>query len=245
MDMKNQKEVNKMIQKMILNPAVSSQEAIQFVKDKCQTIHLTAKTLGMLFEIYAEIDPDDEFKGFSKEITINELTTNIHPDFETKNGCDWARRDVSYLGRKYEIKRYKEHGKIFSVKLDGENKNLFNRQIRDDIRSNILSQRCRILDVGSNIEVDHKNARYDDLSIMSLDDQDDGMFQPLSRSANIAKREHCNKCLNDGKRYDARNLGFKEGWIVGDENTSNCNGCYWYDPKKFNEMISNSFIKNR
>lgn len=245
MDMENPKEVNDKIREMIWDSEIPSDEVIDFVKSECQTIHLTGKTLGMLFEVYAEIDPDDEFKWFSREIPISELTSNIHPDFETKNGCDWARSNNSYLGRKYEIKRPKRNGKIFSIKLDGENKNLMCRKIREDIRLNILSQRCRILDVGSNIEVDHKNARYDDFSNMSLEDQKEELFQPLSRSANLAKREHCNKCKTDGKRYDARKLGYKEGWIVGNEDTINCIGCYWFDPMKFNTEISNSFVKER
>lgn len=27
----------------------------------------------------------------------------------------------------------------------------------------------------------------------------------------------------------------------GGENTQSCVGCYWYDPKKFNELISERF----
>ena len=97
----------------------------------------------------------------------------------------------------------------------------------------------------ANIEVDHKNGMYDDLSNISLEDQKEDDFQPLSRPANLAKREHCKKCKDSGKRYDARQLGYKEGWIVGDENTSTCVGCYWFDPLRFNKEISDNFHKDR
>ena len=100
-----------------------------------------------------------------------------------------------------------------------------------------------ILDVSANIEVDHKNGRYSDLANISVDSQKKEDFQPLSKSANDAKRQHCKRCVETGKRYNAQRLGYKEGWIVGDENTSNCIGCYWYDPKRFNELISKDYKK--
>lgn len=52
---------------------------------------------------------------------------------------------------------------------------------------------------------------------ISPEDQIESNFQHLSRAANVAKRRHCNVCKENGKRYDARRLGYKEGWIAGDE----------------------------
>lgn len=249
MDMNKQKEkeTNKKIQNMIKNPDISSDDIIQFVKQDCQAIHLKPKTLGMLFEMYVDIeyDSDDEFTYFSKPIKISELT-EIHPEFKTPNGNSWARKDVSYLGKKYKIKKeYDEDGSTYSVQLDGPNKNSVkkHRHIKEEIKSKISNQRCKILDVGSNIEVDHKNGMYDELSNISVENQNENSFQPLSKAANDAKREHCKKCRKNGKRYDARRLGYKEGWVVGDENTEDCTGCYWYDPEQFNKLISNSFVK--
>lgn len=37
----------------------------------------------------------------------------------------------------------------------------------------------------------------------------------------------------------------KEGFIVGDEDTKVCAGCYWYDPKRFNEVISKDYQKGK
>lgn len=241
------KKINNRIQQLISESEMDSEEIISYVNNYCREIYLAPKTRGMLFEIYAEVDPDDELTCFTNDITISELMENIHPEFKTKNGTDWSRRDSGYLGNKYNVINNLQGGKLFSVRLEGLNKSSVERyrSIRSDIKSNIVSQRCRILDVGAHIEVDHKNGMYDDLSNISLEDQKEDDFQPLSKSANLAKREHCKKCKESGKRYDARRLGYKEGWLVGDENTSQCPGCYWYDPLRFNKEISDNFHKTR
>lgn len=242
------KEVNKNIQDMLKDSEKTSDEIIRFVRGECQTVLLTPQTLGMLFEMYAEVkyDENDPMTCFSREIPISELK-NIHPGFESTNGCQWARSDGSYLGKRYIIERIRKNGKVFSVKLDGPNNNSIKkyRGIRKDIKNSICSQRCVVLDVRSNIEVDHKNGKYNELSNIELKDQKESEFQPLSKAANDAKRQHCLECIHNGKRYDATRLGYKEGWVVGDENTSTCIGCYWYDPKRFNQLISKEFIKTK
>ncbi len=168
------KEINKKIQKMISSNSVPQDEIIRFVKGECQTVALTPQTLGMLFEMYAgvEYDADDPTSCFSKEISISELK-NLHPGFESSNGCQWARSDNSYLGKRYKIKRPQKGGKIYAVRLDGPNINSIkrHRSIRQDIRAEILKQRCVVLDVSSNIEVDHKNGKYDELSNIELQNQ--------------------------------------------------------------------------
>lgn len=166
------KEVNKKIQEMIEDDSVTTDEVIRYVKGKCQTIALTPLTLGMLFEMYAEINgkEDDLTSYFSREIPISELK-NIHPGFESTNGCQWARSDNSYLGKKYKIKRPKKGGRVFAIQLDGPNRNSVKkyRDIRPDIRDSILKERCAILDI-SDVEVDYKNGKYNDLSNLSVSD---------------------------------------------------------------------------
>lgn len=241
------KEVNTKIQKMIQEEN-ETDEIIRFVKGECQTVNLTPVTLGMLFEVYAEIkyDENDPTSCFSKEILISELK-NIHPAFESTNGCQWARSDGSYLGKKYKIKRPKKGGKVTAVQLDGPNYNSTKqyRNIRKDIRVSILNGRCSVLDIQSNIEIDHKNGRYDDLSNLEAEKQKEDDFQALSKAANNAKRQHCKECIRTGKRYDAKRLGYKESYVVGDEKTSVCIGCYWYDPHRFNQLISKDFKKGK
>lgn len=68
-------------------------------------------------------------------------------------------------------------------------------------------------------------------------------FQPLHKTVNDAKRAHCKKCIESHKRYNAKRLGYKEGWVYGSEEDAICKGCYWYDPKEFNKQISKDFKK--
>lgn len=238
-------EQEKQIIKMI-DDGTDRTDVLTFVKGECQFIRLTPTTLGMLFELYAGVsyDEDDKESGFSREITIEELK-NIHPDFESTNGCQWARSDGSYLGKRYRIKRPKRGNKVYAIQLDGLNTDSIrkSRGIRSDIVKSVTKQPCRILDTHSQIECDHKDGRYTVLSNIELSTQKESDFQPLSKAANDAKRHHCMECIKTGKRYDARKLGYKEGYIVGDEDTKVCAGCYWYDPKRFNEVISKDFVK--
>lgn len=181
--------------------------------------------------------------GFSQSITMEELE-KYHHSFHTTNGGDWCRTNSSYLGKKYNIERERKGGKIFAVKCDGINKQTkINQDIRSDILKNIKGKRCSILDISTNIECDHKDGMKNDwrLNNKSLQELDD--FQPLSKTANDAKRQHCKKCLESGKRYDAKKLGYSESYILGNVNSKTCVGCYWYDPKEFNKEISKNFNK--
>lgn len=195
----------------------------------------------LLGKIFLLVNPPDE-DGFSREIKISELSP-YHPSFRTSNGGDWCRSNQGFLGTKYSIKRTLLSGKIHAVKLEGFNKGkTINQGIRKDIIDTISRQRCAILDVGK-VEVDHKNGKKDEHYMNDPASQSLSDFQPLSKAANDAKREHCKKCKNTGKRYDAKRLGYKESFTKGDFDTDNCQGCYWYDPKKFNQEISSSFDK--
>ena len=191
----------------------------------------------------AVIGWEDEAQGISPEVTIDELC-KINANFRSTNGCQWARSDNSALGKVYNIVRTKKNNTVYSVKLDGFNHRVKkNRSIRKDITDAISKQRCVILDIGVNIEVDHKNGRYNDETVANLDTQMLEDFQPLSKAANDAKRTHCNQCLKAQKRYNAQRLGYSAGWTQGDETDSVCIGCYWYDPKDFNGTISKDFKK--
>lgn len=240
------KEINKKIQEMITSGEYTDIQVIQFVKTKGQNAALTPQTLGMIFEMYAGVtyDTEDELSGFSREIPISELK-NIHRGFESTNGCQWARSDNSYLGQRYIINRPKSGGKVSAVKLDGLNNKSIKRKrsIRADIRKKVEKKPCCILDTHSQVEVDHKDGHYDVLTNQDTKTQKESDFQPLSKAANDAKRQHCAECIRTGKRYNAKRLGYKEGYIAGDENTKACAGCYWYDPHRFNEVISQDFNK--
>ena len=234
----NDSTVNNTIQNMINEQPLDN--VIRFVKGNCQTISLTPRTLGMLFEAFVTIDD----KGYSEYVSID-ILKNIHPGFQSTNGCQWARSDGSYLGKKYFIKRQHENNRVSAVKLNGFNDSIERqtRRIRPDIYEIKSKEKCVVLNVGNNIEVDHKNGRYNDPRVNCIDTQLLDDFQAMTKAANDAKRQHCKRCIETGLRFDARVLGYKDGWIVGEQSTPTCMGCFWYDPKRFNEIISKDFIK--
>ena len=182
----------------------------------------------------------DENENINEEKMDDLLKINI--GFKSENGCQWARSDnSSYLGKKYKITRNLKNGSVSEIKLDGLNINPKYRYIRKDIVKTISHQNCSILDIGTRIEVDHKNGRYNDKNLIDPSKQKITDFQSLCKTANDAKRHHCYVCIRSKKRYDAKRLGYSCGWIKGNINNLNCIGCYWYDPKKFNKVISKDF----
>lgn len=215
---------------------------IKYIKNNCSSYHLSPKLLGMIFEKYAS--PEE---GFSKPIFIDELI-KIHSDFRSTNGNQWARSDNSWLGKKYIIIRTHKNGSVNSIKLDGFNNNSVNRYrgIKTEIVKALKNKKCCILDIRSSKgnEIDHKNGRYDSLTNIDSSKQKKEDFQVLSKAANDAKRQHCKKCKETGKRYDATRIGYSSSFIVGDENSKTCVGCYWYDPFYFNKVISKNFKKS-
>ena len=64
-------------------------------------------------------------------------------------------------------------------------------------------------------------------------------FQPLSKAANNAKRQHCKRCRETGRRFDAKRLGYRVSQFKGNGVYNGmCVGCYWHDPKRFNCEVS-------
>lgn len=190
------------------------------------------KELQKIFLDMANVDKN----GFSRTVFIEELT-KINSDFKTNNGCAWARTGTGLL-KQYNIIREIKNNKVYSIKLNGF-KSCENHSIPKVVKDKFKNERCSILDIGTNIEIDHKNGRYDKEEY-SIDD-----FQPLSKAANDAKRQHCKDCRSSKLRYDARKLGFAFGWTSGDEFSDGCLGCYWYDPKDFCNKISSNFKENK
>lgn len=221
------KEIMKKIEEL------DAPELINYIRDNYSDVHLGAGVRGRIFEKICGVNKN----GFSKAITVDYLV-QINSFFRTSNGGDWT-RDDSYLGRKYHIKKEYIGNRTYSVKLDGFNHDDIKskRTIVAKVRKALKDKRCSILDVESSngMEIDHKNARYDKLT----DNPDD--YQWLSKAANDAKRQHCKRCRETGKRYDATRLGYSAGWTMGDADSSVCDGCYWFDPKAFNAEISKGF----
>lgn len=135
---------------------------------------------------------------------------------------------------------------IIAYKVMGllEDKNEMHQTIRNDIRKIVSNRRCCVSYVGTNIEVDHKNGRKNNVRVMTTKTQIVDDFQAMSKAINDAKRQHCKNCIETGKRFNAKELGYRKGWTEGGalfgniKNPNGCVGCYWYDPIAFNKDIS-------
>lgn len=202
---------------------------------------LTGAELGKIFEKISNVNAS----GIGREIQMTELVA-ISPSFRTTNGGDWCRSNRGYLGRKYVLRRKKTKGKISSVQIIGLNKKQerTTRNVNKIIREELQNNTCCVLGIRSSVgmEIDHKNGRYNDNDVLNTSTQTLDDFQMMSKAVNDAKRQHCKRCHETGKRFDARTLGYSAGWTSGDENSTDCIGCYWYDPQTFNAMVSANFL---
>jgi hypothetical protein len=151
------------------------------------------------------------------------------------NGSGWA-RDDGPLGKKYKIYRKKDAaGRIVSVTATGWAEPSFDGGIAAEVYEYYKDEKCRVLATGRNIEMDHKDGRKH--SYMPVESCEE--FQPLSKSANDAKRTHCKTCQRTNVRFDAKVLGFSVSVTEGGiEYRGTCAGCYWFDPKEFNRKVS-------
>lgn len=191
--------------------------------------------------VFFEICHFDFETGYSSIIFINEL---IKYNLQLGNGGSWCRSDGS-LGKYFNINRVKKKGKIISVQLVGYKKNTFNNFIKREISDFYKKMPCRILNVKSQyVEIDHKDGRKDNYEDHVKQKKE--YFQPLHKTANDAKRQHCKECKNTGYRFNAKKLGFSfSQWIGPLEYQGSCIGCFWYDPCEFNAQISLNFKKIR
>lgn len=82
------------------------------------------------------------------------------------------------------------------------------------------------------IEIDHKDARYETEKLTVSD------FQPVCKAMNDIKREICKKCISSNHRPKGSALGFEYDYLVGDEKSNFCKGCFYYDPVQFRKGLS-------
>ena len=191
--------------------------------------------------IFCESADIDYKTGYSKIVDIEHLTAL---GLKTDNGGSWCRSDGP-LGSFFNVHRTKRRGKIYSVQLVGYKQNDFTNHIDGEIIKAYKDEKCRVLFVGGkNIEIDHKDGRKKDFKLH--DNQTIVDFQPLHKSVNIAKRDHCSTCVKTGLRFDARSLGYDIPQFIGPlKYTGSCIGCYWHDPKQFNAVVTANFEKDR
>jgi hypothetical protein len=184
-------------------------------------------------------------KGVSRWVDKSEFNGK-YSILDFNNGNSWYR---DTLLRKYVFER-KGAGKNYKFRLNGfkeDHDKSITRLIRPDIREQILSQNCAHTgfrdSTNNHIVVDHKNGRYNDKDVLTLESQHISDFQPLSNQANLQKRSDCTKCKQTGIRFDAKELGYSVSYYRGSEiydesSPCGCVGCYWYDPKEFKRCTS-------
>ncbi len=191
--------------------------------------------MAALFEELAHPAED----GFSRPVYVDEFVGK-YERLRLGNGGSWCRDDGS-LARVYNIERHKSGNSIDYVKLHGYKKHPITKPIPESIRQELAGQGCVILGVGK-VEIDHKDGRRDDPRLGDADRVKIADFQPMSKAANNAKRQHCKTCRETCHRFDARNLGYSVGQVRGNGTyRGSCIGCYWYDPIVFNQTISEGF----
>lgn len=176
--------------------------------------------------------------GFSREVSVEEFVGR-YQDLVFGNGASWARKDGT-LAKYYKIRLHKRGrgNKTTHVALRGYAADSIQKTIPAPIRKAITANRCLVL-ATSRPECDHKIGHPDDpnISNQTLDD-----FQPLSKAANDAKRQHCKNCRNTGRRFDAKRLGYQVSQVIGGEAyIGTCVGCYWHDPFFFNKEVSRNY----
>ena len=188
-------------------------------------------------DLFLELAKPDA-QGFSRVVPVGEFTEK-YDGLSFGNGGHWCRDDGS-LARRYNIRRNKQGGRIVSVELQGKKKIPIKKAIRQDIRAHYKNRRCVVLDV-SGTECDHKDGRRDDPRLNDPERQTCRDFQPLSKAANNAKRQHCKRCRETDNRYDAKNLGYPVAQVRGNgKYNGTCIGCYWYDPVAFRAAFTST-----
>ena len=162
--------------------------------------------------LFLELAQPDK-KGFTSAVPVTKFTGH-YASLRFGNGGDWARDDGS-LARRFNIRRNKERGRIVSVELQGFKKNPISKSINAAIAREIRTMPCVILGTGT-VEVDHKDGRRDGPRLNDPKRQTIDDFQPLSKPANNAKRNHCKRCRQTNHRFDATTLGFPISQVRGD-----------------------------
>lgn len=188
-------------------------------------------------------NPNEE--GKSRWVSKTEFVGEFAP-LMFQNGADWCRKE-STIAKYYVVefdKSITPGNSVDRIRLNGyklEEDRIGSQTIRSDIKSYYKKKRCVVLGT-SNTEVDHKNGWKNNDNVMkNIATQNFDYFQPLSKAANDAKRQFCKECRRDGKRYDAKKLGypisFYKGGIKHDGTATGCEGCFWYDPIEFRRHL--------
>ena len=117
-------------------------------------------------EVERVFQPDAD--GVSRWVNRRELQNTNIPLGNNGNG----RHGVFFGVDKYIWEKYPEHGKIERLRTIGLNTHRNgSRSIRKDIREFYKDKPCIICGCKSNLVIDHKNYKYDDLRVLDTKTQ--------------------------------------------------------------------------
>jgi hypothetical protein len=179
-------------------------------------------------------------KELEKQLPDIRIAGNGSPLFNNNRG----------LGLLYKIEKKRESkngiiieeygskpkkGKIIAIRTIGILKSKGYGTPSSSTLKTIKSSRCCYCGSRAKIEIDHKNSRLDYIGVLPLSE-----FQPLCSHCNDVKRERCLSCKNTNQRYDAKKLGYRVSYTIGNKEydiKNGCNGCIWNDPIKFRRQL--------
>jgi len=189
--------------------------------------------------------PDNN--GKTKWIDVR-VFAGKNKDLAFGNGASWARKESS-LAKKFIVefdKSLTPGNGIDRIRLNGfNNTKIGNQNIKSSIKQHYRNKRCVVLYTsgtsGKPIEIDHKNGRKNDSRVMNVKTQILTDFQPFSKAANDAKRQHCKNCVKTNNRFDATEIGYQKAYYKGGKKHNGkpdgCEGCFWYDPVEFRKYL--------
>lgn len=195
-------------------------------------------------DLFIELANPINFK--SRWVSVSEFVWK-YKELQLGNWWSWCRWSSS-LAQEYIVefdKSITPWNKIDRIRLNWENEyHKLSQNIREDIKKEISKKRCIILwtnrSCDHKTEVDHKDGRKNDLSVMNSKTQKLEDFQPLSKPANDAKRQFCIECKNSWLRYDAKKLWYTVSIVEWDLKYNEklwCKWCFWYDPIAFRQKL--------
>ncbi|GAA8110781.1 hypothetical protein HpNP41_10210 [Helicobacter pylori] len=163
-------------------------------------------------ELFLELAQPDK-NGVSRWVSVIEFIEK-YQGLQLGNGGSWCRNNSS-LAKEFILEFDREQApgnSIDRIRLNGYNTRcVFNQSIRQNIKNYYKQQCCAMCGVRGNsentqIEVDHKDGRKNDLRVSDLNTQDFDDFQALCKACNDKKRQICKKCKESGYRFDATKI---------------------------------------
>ncbi|WRF03848.1 HNH endonuclease [Helicobacter pylori] len=187
--------------------------------------------------------------GVSRWVSVTEFVGK-YQGLQLGNGGSWCRNNSS-LAKEFNLEFDKGQtlgNSIDRIRLNGYNTRcVFNQGIRQDIKNHYKQQCCAMCGTRGNsentqIEVDHKDGRKNDLRVSDSNAQTFDDFQALCKACNDKKRQICKKCKESGYRFDATKIpgnrySFYEG-VAEYAEYDGCVGCYQYDPIQYRKTCN-------